>query len=124
MSRDNNEHHITLLIKGEFKTVVEKIKQHKDYSSIVTEKCKENASDLDVLMNVLKEVIEDDWVDIGLGKIVKGEEETYFKVIEWNSAQNFLNELDIKRDFHITVGFKNKDIHGVSKDSNTLINFE
>lgn len=48
--------------------------------------------------------------------------EVYFAVIEWPEAQLLRQELGLPPcDLHITLGFKNKDVYGVAKDSTTLV---
>lgn len=48
--------------------------------------------------------------------------EAYFIVIDWPAASALRTELGLPRmDFHITLGFSVKDIHGVKKDSSTLL---
>lgn len=62
-----------------------------------------------------------DWIDLGLGKAAG--HEVYFRVINWPSAQQLRNEFGLpEKDFHITIGFGPEgDIHGVPKDSSTLL---
>lgn len=49
-------------------------------------------------------------------------DETYFLVINWPEVQQLRNELGLPhRDLHITLGFTNKDLHTVVKDSSSLI---
>jgi hypothetical protein len=103
IKRDGNKHHITILIKNEFENCIENLKKIDKYNNILLEKCKENSTPIEKIMNVLEEVLEDDWENIGLGRIIKNEEETYFNVIEWKSAAKFLKDVEIDRDFHITV---------------------
>lgn len=68
---------------------------------------------------------------IGIGTVTKQmeidgekrtEEKSYFAAVEWPEAQQFRKKLGLKaHDFHITLGFKNKDVHGLAKDASTLI---
>lgn len=49
-------------------------------------------------------------------------ETTYFAVVEWPEAQVFRQKLGLPpAHFHITLGFRDKDIHGVAKDFTTII---
>lgn len=78
------------------------------------------------------EVVSDlakDWKIVGdpkyvcIGKQEKGDNATYFIVVDWPEAQEFRKEqffLD-KRDLHITLGFRQSDIHGVPKDASTCM---
>lgn len=53
----------------------------------------------------------------GLGKVSDGENEAYFVVIDWPEAQKFRAQYGLPSlDFHITMGFSNKDIHDVPKN--------
>lgn len=67
-------------------------------------------------------MIKNDWELKGLGRVKKDNEETYFLVLNWESGQQFLERMGFPRkDFHITLGFKNNDIHNVPKDESCLI---
>lgn len=47
--------------------------------------------------------------------------EAYFIVLEWAAADAFREELGLTRaDFHITLGFMDRDIHSLRKDRSTL----
>jgi hypothetical protein len=55
----------------------------------------------------------------GLGHAEGGGNEAYFVVIEWAGGREIRENLGLDRDgqdFHITVGFKGGDVHGVRKD--------
>lgn len=66
--------------------------------------------------------MQDDWVDHGLGMVEEGENAAWFKVISWPSANLFREDLGLpSADFHITLGFRYKDIHGVSKGKKSLM---
>lgn len=59
---------------------------------------------------------------LGLGKASDDEDEVYFVVVRWPEAQELRRAFGLpKKDFHITMGFREKDIHGVPKDETTLI---
>lgn len=56
-----------------------------------------------------------------MGNYTNKKSKTYFKVIEWENANDFRKELGLhEATFHITVGFDPTDIHGVAKDSSCL----
>ncbi|MCJ8320979.1 MAG: hypothetical protein MJK12_15175 [Colwellia sp.] len=59
---------------------------------------------------------------LGLGKVAKSRQESYFVVAQSPDAQLFRqqNVLSLK-DFHITLGFFPQDIYGVKKDKSTLL---
>ena len=53
----------------------------------------------------------------GLGRAVDGANEAYFMVIDWPEAQQFRAKYGLgEKDLHVTVGFKEKDIHNVRKN--------
>jgi len=59
---------------------------------------------------------------IGLGRVKKDQEEVFFVVIESPKMDNLRAQVGLpKRDFHVTLGFKHRDIHEVIKDRTTLI---
>lgn len=84
-------------------------------------------------MNVIAETVVDDWEDIGLGKVEDGANvvmttcifvivQAWFKVIEWESAAKFRAAIGLTpKDFHITVGYRDQDIHHVRKDKSTVV---
>lgn len=50
-----------------------------------------------------------------------GMNEAYFVVLEWTAADALREELGLARlDFHITLGFTDKDIHSLRKNRSTL----
>jgi hypothetical protein len=56
-------------------------------------------------------------VERGLGKVQQGNDVVYFMVIDWPEAQQFRASYGLPpRDFHITMGYSNKDIHYVPKN--------
>ncbi len=128
IKRDGDHNHITVLIKSDINALLEKLPNSKYGDAFKQLKTKHaNKKDRDVVLLLCKEVIEIDWKPLGVGKVsqldpeTKEEQESYFVVVEWPSCQQFLNEFGIQRDFHITVGFKHKDVHGVKKDKTTLL---
>ncbi len=53
----------------------------------------------------------------GLGKAVDGANTAYFVVVDWPEAQEFRAQNGLPpHDLHITIGFTQKDIHGVRKN--------
>lgn len=59
---------------------------------------------------------------LGLGRVLKEEQATYFVVAQSPEAQYFRQKLVLPaKDFHVTLGFKPEDIFGVSKNETSLI---
>lgn len=59
---------------------------------------------------------------LGIGTAVDGDNQVYFEVIEWPEAQEWRRTQGLgHKDLHVTVGFKDSDIHGVPKNRTTLI---
>lgn len=62
-------------------------------------------------------------IELGLGRAASkdGSCVAYYRVLQWPEANRVRVELGLEpTDFHITVGFKTQDIHGVRKDVTTL----
>jgi hypothetical protein len=58
----------------------------------------------------------------GIGHATKDENNSYFIILENKELQLLRDSLSIgKQDFHITLGFKNKDVFGVPKDITSLV---
>lgn len=58
----------------------------------------------------------------GLGRVAKDDKETYFVVVESKIAQLYRQKITLNaKDFHVTLGFKPQDVHGVSKGVERLI---
>lgn len=59
---------------------------------------------------------------IGLGRVTHDGEDVFFIVAESLDIENLRQQLQLPaRDFHVTLGFKNNDIHDVTKDRSTLL---
>lgn len=59
---------------------------------------------------------------IGVGVARKGEDEAYYVIVDFPEANELRKSLGLEsKDFHVTLAFKNKDVHGAPKDSTTLI---
>lgn len=55
----------------------------------------------------------------GLGRVEAGGKEAYFMVVDWPKGRDLRKDLGIDpdgQDFHVTVGFKGGDVHGVRKN--------
>jgi len=65
-----------------------------------------------------------DWKSLGIGHAQKGSNEAYFMVIDWPGGRTLRKEFGLPEgghDFHVTLGFKGGDVHGVPKDKRTLV---
>jgi len=59
----------------------------------------------------------------GVGRVAKGDKESYFIVVSSADGQFMRQNLLLKnKDFHVTLGFSSDDVFGVSKGRDTLIN--
>lgn len=108
-NRDNGKYHITVINVGEYNKL---------------------SKDMDKFINSLESVLKyeiDDLKFMGLGSAEKNGNKSYFIVIsseKLNAVRKKYNLPD--QDFHITIGFKYKDVFGVRKneilpDSNNFI---
>jgi len=99
IERDLDEFHITLLSPREFSKL----------SKIFRKR----------ILQYIEQRIEFDF--FGLGKTVKNSNVSYFIVLESNKAKDIRTSLGLPtRDFHITLGFDEQDIHNVSKSKATI----
>ncbi len=59
---------------------------------------------------------------VGLGRVLKENQATYFVVANSIKAQAYRKSLMLKeKDFHVTLGFDPNDIYGVRKNEDTLM---
>lgn len=59
---------------------------------------------------------------LGLGKAEKGENTSYYIVVEFPEANELRKSIGLKeKDFHVTLGFNKKDVHDIPKDKSTII---
>ena len=57
----------------------------------------------------------------GIGQAVDGEKEAWFVIVKSDEMNDYRNELGLPpKDFHITIGFKNADVHTMPKDDSSL----
>lgn len=105
--RDNEGYHITIINVQEYNTVSKEI-------------------GIDKFINSLDPILKSNINDVkflGLGSASKNENTSYFVVCKselLDEVRRIFN-LDPK-DFHITLGFKHKDVHGVRKNQLLKIN--
>ena len=101
INRDGDHHHITLILKNE-------LGPDQDAQQII--------EDMKILPNYNK------FICIGLGRVKKGDDEVYYDVVMWPTGNFIRRKLGLKsKDLHITLGFKNKDIHDVPKNLTTIL---
>ena len=99
--RDLGSHHVTVLNVSEYNNLTQEI-------------------GLDKFINSLEPVFKaqvDDLRFMGLGKATKNENTAYFVVLKSDLLQEVRRKYGLsEKDFHITLGFKHKDVHGVPKN--------
>ena len=75
---------------------------------------------IDKFINSLEPVFSyeiDDIKMMGIGTATKNENRSYFVICESDKLNAIRDKYDLpKQDFHITIGFKWKDVHGVRKN--------
>ena len=65
--------------------------------------------------------IDIDYINLGLSKLQKDEDETYYLYIISNTLNKIRKSFDLKpKHFHVTLGFKFKDIHDKDKSLNNI----
>ncbi|KAL0479157.1 hypothetical protein AKO1_008010 [Acrasis kona] len=128
VKRDGPIHHVTLMTRPEINSALKNLESIKEYEQYFEKEKLENGTEqerIEILLNVIGQVVGDDYQPLGLGKTVRAEEDNnvaYFVVINWPSAQELRKKLGLEPyHFHVTVAFKSNDIHGVSKDESTLL---
>jgi hypothetical protein len=99
--RDSDGYHITVI-------------NYIDYNRLSQE------NGIDKFVNSLDQVLKasiDDLKLMGLGKAQKNENTTYFVVCKSDLLDEVRRMYNLpEKDFHITIGFKHKDVHGVRKN--------
>lgn len=59
---------------------------------------------------------------IGVGHAKNETDEAFYVVVNCKEGDELRTNLSLKpRDFHITLGFRERDVHNVSKDETTLV---
>lgn len=101
MDRDGGKYHITVINVPE-------------YNGLILE------HGIDKFVNSLDKIFDypiDDIKFMGLGKAEKGGNKSYFVVIKSEKLDHVRNRYNLeKKDFHITLGFYPRDVHGVRKN--------
>jgi|ETNvirnome_6_100_1030635.scaffolds.fasta_scaffold08526_4 hypothetical protein len=117
--RDGHEWHITVVGAREISQAIKQIKvQNPELSK---KQAKERIKN--IIINNFKENVKTSPTYKGVGVVEDEDNAAYFVVVDWPEMQNVRHNIGLDdKDFHVTLGFKIKDIHGVSKDDSTLIN--
>lgn len=56
----------------------------------------------------------------GVGRVLDGDKEAHYVLVESGSVQSLREKYGLeKKDLHITLGFRNGDVHGLPKDEST-----
>jgi hypothetical protein len=104
--RDDNSYHLTVINVMEYNTLIKNM-------------------GIDNFANYTDKIFDVELLDLkflGIGKAVKNENTSYFIVAESNLLEQMLKDLNLPtKDFHITIGFKYKDVFGVTKNTSTII---
>lgn len=104
-ARDHQSFHVTLINPIEYQHVNKDLVQE----LLSSTKSVSFSSQLEVTL-------------LGLGKVEKAEQSTYFVVAQSHSGQLIRQRFLLKaKDFHVTLGFSPSDIYGVRKNKSTLI---
>lgn len=100
-NRDNNKYHITLINVSECNNLIERLGMVEFAESI------DKLSTYEI----------DDLRFLGLGNASRNENTAYFVVVKSEKMNKVLEAYGLKgKDFHITLGFKWKDVFGVRKN--------
>lgn len=100
--RDHGKYHITLMSVMEYNQVSEKMGADKFINSL------ENVFDYEF----------DDIKFLGLGTAQKADNKAFFVVVKSEKLEQVRKAYNLDpKDFHITIGFKWKDVHGVRKNN-------
>ena len=95
--RDKNNFHITVINVMDFN----KLKKEKSFSMYL-------------LVNTLNEF--NNFNVLGIGMAQKNDNIAYYVILENDDLNHIRQSLGLKKiDFHITLGFNYKDVHGISK---------
>ena len=99
--RDHDQHHITVINVMDYNKLAKEIGVEKFVNS---------------LESVLNYEI-DDLEMLGVGTVAKGDNRTYFIVCNSDKLDAVRTRFGLgKQDFHVTLGFKDKDVFGVPKN--------
>eukprot|EP00929_Paragymnodinium_shiwhaense_P037326 TRINITY_DN19905_c0_g2_i1.p1 TRINITY_DN19905_c0_g2~~TRINITY_DN19905_c0_g2_i1.p1 ORF type:complete len:740 (+),score=121.88 TRINITY_DN19905_c0_g2_i1:100-2220(+) len=122
-SRDGDSgHHVTLLTKADVQTAVEKLKASPDGSPSLwpadLERPSANEAGVVAAVGAFLQAYPRGlaWFSCGEGRARDGSNEASFLVVLWPAGAAIRRALSLPpRDFHITLGFSNADIHDKAK---------
>ena len=122
---DSVSQHVTLIIKSEFKKAFSGVNNLKgeflDAYKLVKNPFKMEECLFDLFSAYLGPR-EKEMKILGIGRVKKGNDDVFFLVVTWDAANNLREALGLeKKDFHITLGFANKDLHDVGKGESTIV---
>jgi hypothetical protein len=97
--RDRNHYHCTIFNVAE------------------TNKILKDINNVNIINQIMNDFIIDDFKMLGLGSAQRNENKAYFVVCKSEQLQAIRRRFDFEeKDFHVTLGFKWKDVHGVPKN--------
>eukprot|EP00435_Cladocopium_sp_Y103_P025929 s2351_g6.t1 len=117
--RDGPEHHLTLLSKVDLQQLSQRIAE--GASSWCQEVPTPDANDMPGIAKAAAALLGKmsctwDWVDVGTGSCKDATGEASFRVVLWPAAAAWRERLELPpKDFHITLGFQDADVHSKSK---------
>ena len=104
--RDHGQYHITILNVAECNMLSNKMGIDKFTQRI----------------EHLTEVSVDDIQYYGLGSASKNENTAFYIIVKSTTLEEIRKSLGLQpKDFHVTIGFNWKDVHGVDKGTSTLV---
>jgi hypothetical protein len=110
--RDGLHHHITILHSSH----MDKIRnEHPDFKNMSPETA------IKRMIDTMAVRVQNNWRPVSVGCITESDgNSVYFVIVDWDSMQTLRTQylkLDAA-DFHITFGFKSKDVHGPNVQKN------
>lgn len=114
--RDGAQHHLTLLSKVDLQQLSQRMADGASW-------CQEVPPDADMtgIAKAAAALLGKmsctwDWVDVGTGSCKDATGEASFRVVLWPAAAAWRERLELPpKDFHITLGFHDADVHSKSK---------
>ncbi len=123
-ARDGGVFHITVMTPPEMRQVTEaRVAEERKVDPTFSKNKAGEKVKLELQARIAASNLSADWRVEGIGRAEGGGHETYFVVLDWPGGKRMRHEfgLDPNRDFHMTIGFRGGDVHGVKKDRSTLI---
>ncbi len=104
INRDGHHYHLTVINAMEWKSIL-----------------KNSEHSLEELEKIVFPKIIDDIHFEGIGKAINNNNEAHFIVVKSDFLDLFRDGFNLTpKDFHITLGFDKKDVHGVSKGVDSI----